>query len=321
MKHILIILGIVALISCQSTQPKEEKAISSTQEITVEKTEVKEIAKTIEKPKFDEIGFASWYGIQFQGKPTASGEVFDRFKLTAAHRTIPFGSVVKVQNLENNKEADVTINDRGPFDEGSIIEVTERTAEILNFKEEAVAKVGINIIKPVDENLILVKDDSFSVDDDDDDDDDDDIDEETAPPAKKGDNKKPATVTPAAPEKKAPAPAPAPAPAKAAPANNSKTAPAEIPTTTIPPSVAPSTNNSGQPKGETVQIGVFKEQRRAEAFRDQIKKDFSEKIFLFSRSGTYVVQIGDFAKREDAVALRERLKAKKINNCFIPPKN
>ncbi len=113
MKHILITLGIVALISCQSTQPKEEEAIAtSTQENTVTKTEVKEIAKTIERPKFDEIGFASWYGIQFQGKPTASGEMFDRFKLTAAHRTIPFGSIVKVQNLENNKEADVTINDR-----------------------------------------------------------------------------------------------------------------------------------------------------------------------------------------------------------------
>ncbi len=314
MKHILTILGIVALISCQSTQPKEEEAVTSTQENSVTKTEVKEITKSIDKTKFDEVGFASWYGIQFQGKPTASGEMFDRFKLTAAHRTIPFGSIVKVQNLENNKETEVVINDRGPFDEGNIIEVTERAAEILNFKDEAVVKVGTNIVKPAEENPILMKDDSFSVDDDDDDDDDDDIDEETAPPAKKGEVKKPATVTPVAPEKKPPVVSPAPA--KTAPANNKTEV---VPTTTIPTTTNPS--NGSQPKGETVQIGVFKEQRRAEAFRDQIKKDFSEKIFLFSRSGTFVVQIGDFAKREDAVALREKLKAKKIANCFIPPKN
>ena len=319
MKHILITLGIVALISCQSSPKKEEAVTTTTQEKIATETEVKEIAKAVEKPKFDEVGFASWYGIQFQGKPTASGEMFDRFKLTAAHRTIPFGSVVKVQNLENNRETEVVINDRGPFDEGNIIEVTERAAEILNFKEETVVKVGTNIVKPAEENPLLVKDDSFSVDDDDDDDDDDDIDEETAPPAKKGEPKKPATVTPVAPEKKPPVVAPTPAPAKTvAPANNSKTAPAEVPTIVTP---APTNNNASQPKGETVQIGVFKEQRRAEAFRDQIKKDFSEKIFLFSRSGTYVVQIGDFAKREDAVALREKLKAKKIANCFIPPKN
>ena len=314
MKHILLILGIVALISCQSTEKKEEPIVNhSVPQTTIEtKSEAQispEITKAIEKPKFDEIGFASWYGIQFQGKPTASGEVFDRNKLTAAHRYIPLGSVVKVQNLDNNKETDVTINDRGPYDDGTIIEVTERAAEILSFKEESIARVGINIIKPAEDNLILVKDDSFSVDDDDDDDDDDDIDEETAPPAKKGDNKKPATVTPApATEKKAPAPAPV------KPATNTKSTPVE-PVTTV------SSIDGAQPKGQTVQIGVFKELRRAELYRDQVKKDFSEKIFLFSRAGTYVVQIGDFTKREDAVALKDRLKAKNITNCFIPPKN
>ena len=310
-------MGIVALISCQSAEKKEEPVVNNSIPTANESKpeipkvpETPEITKVIEKPKFEEIGFATWYGIQFQGKPTASGEIFDRNKLTAAHRTIPFGSVVKVQNLENNKETDVTINDRGPFDEGAIIEVTERAAEILNFKDESVAKVGINIIKPVDENAILVKDDSFSVDDDDDDDDDDDIDEETAPPAKKGEVKKPATVTPApTTEKKAPAPV------KTVPANTKST----VSEPSTPAAVTPV--NGTQPKGHSVQIGVFKEQRRAEVFRDQVKKDFSEKIFLFSRAGTFVVQIGDFSKREDAVALKERLKAKNITNCFVPLKN
>ena len=96
--------------------------------------------------------------------------------------------------------------------------------------------------------------------------------------------------------------------------NNTKSTPVE-PVTTV------SSIDGAQPKGQTVQIGVFKELRRAELYRDQVKKDFSEKIFLFSRAGTYVVQIGDFTKREDAVALKDRLKAKNITNCFIPPKN
>ena len=86
MKHILIILGIIALISCQSSQIKEEEASNSieTHETQPEALkEAKEVVKFPESPKFDEIGFATWYGVQFQGKPTASGEIFDRFKFLA----------------------------------------------------------------------------------------------------------------------------------------------------------------------------------------------------------------------------------------------
>ncbi|MCC5816642.1 MAG: septal ring lytic transglycosylase RlpA family protein [Leptospira sp.] len=95
---------------------------------------------------FDEVGYSSWYGAKYQGKPTASGEPFDQAKLTAAHRTLPMGSIVKVQNLENNKEAMVRVNDRGPFVDGRIIDVSEKAADILDFKDKGIAKVGLTLV-------------------------------------------------------------------------------------------------------------------------------------------------------------------------------
>lgn len=95
---------------------------------------------------FDEIGYSSWYGSKYQGKPTASGEPFDSGKLTAAHRTLPMGSIVRVQNLENKKEAMVRVNDRGPFVEGRVIDVSEKAADILDFKDKGIAKVGLSVV-------------------------------------------------------------------------------------------------------------------------------------------------------------------------------
>lgn len=102
---------------------------------------------------FDEVGLSSWYGQKFQGRPTASGEPFDRMKMTGAHRSLPLGSVVKIQNLDNQKEAVVRINDRGPFVEERIVDVSEKTAELLEFKEKGITKVGITVLKKGDEDL------------------------------------------------------------------------------------------------------------------------------------------------------------------------
>jgi rare lipoprotein A len=70
-----------------------------------------------------ETGVASWYGDPFNGRPTASGEIFDMHKLTAAHRTLPLGTVVRVENISNHQKVDVKINDRGPFVAGRIIDL------------------------------------------------------------------------------------------------------------------------------------------------------------------------------------------------------
>lgn len=92
-------------------------------------------------------GKASFYADKFHGRHTASGEIFDMNKLTAAHRTIPFGSTVRVKNLWNNKYVDVKINDRGPFVEGRIIDLSKAAAEQLAMTAAGVVDVEITVIE------------------------------------------------------------------------------------------------------------------------------------------------------------------------------
>lgn len=88
-------------------------------------------------------GLASWYGPRFHGRPTASGERFDMHQLTAAHRTLPFGTVVRVQSLVNGRTVDVRINDRGPHIGRRVIDLSRAAAQSLGLIE---ARTGI---KPV----------------------------------------------------------------------------------------------------------------------------------------------------------------------------
>jgi rare lipoprotein A len=91
-------------------------------------------------------GEASWYGAEYQGKTTASGEPFDRNAMTAAHKELPFGTWVQVYNLENGRKIRVRINDRGPFVEGRIIDLSEKAADELGMKIAGLAQVGIEIV-------------------------------------------------------------------------------------------------------------------------------------------------------------------------------
>ncbi len=75
-----------------------------------------------------ERGHASWYGGQFHGRRTANGETYDKYALTAAHKTLPFGTIVRVRSLALGREVDVRINDRGPFAPGRVIDVSQAAA-------------------------------------------------------------------------------------------------------------------------------------------------------------------------------------------------
>ncbi len=94
-------------------------------------------------------GFASWYGGKFHGQRTANGEVFDTNLLTAAHRTLPFGTLVKVTNLTNDKSVIVRINDRGPFVEERIIDLSKAAADAIGLTPMGVARVRIEIVQEV----------------------------------------------------------------------------------------------------------------------------------------------------------------------------
>lgn len=95
-------------------------------------------------------GKASYYADKFEGQPTANGEKYKASKLTAAHRTLPFGTKVKVTNLANNEFVVVTINDRGPFIEGRVIDVSKAAAERLSFFNQGTADVRLEIVDPTD---------------------------------------------------------------------------------------------------------------------------------------------------------------------------
>ena len=90
-----------------------------------------------------ETGLASYYGGKFIGRQTANGEIFVANKLTAAHKTLPFGTMVKVTNLTNNKSVVVRINDRGPFVKGRIIDLSEAAAKKIDMMQQGVVKVEI----------------------------------------------------------------------------------------------------------------------------------------------------------------------------------
>jgi rare lipoprotein A len=91
----------------------------------------------------EQTGIASYYGGKFIGRPTANGEIFDATKLTAAHKILPFGTMVKVTNLTNHKSVFVRINDRGPFVAGRIIDLSEAAAKKIDMIQAGVQKVTI----------------------------------------------------------------------------------------------------------------------------------------------------------------------------------
>jgi peptidoglycan lytic transglycosylase len=104
------------------------------------------------EPKPYQVGSASWYGKQFHGRTTASGEDFDMFEFTAAHRKLPLGTFVKVTNLKNGKWIIVRVNDRGPYVGNRIMDLSYSAARMLNFRD-GVERVRIDLIQP--ENVAL----------------------------------------------------------------------------------------------------------------------------------------------------------------------
>jgi len=99
-----------------------------------------------ENYEYDETGIASWYGAAFHGKQTANGEAYDMNALTAAHRTLPMPSFVRVTNLENGRSLVLKVNDRGPFAKGRIIDISRRGAQLLGFQNQGTARVRVQIL-------------------------------------------------------------------------------------------------------------------------------------------------------------------------------
>jgi rare lipoprotein A len=95
------------------------------------------------RPSFSQVGLASWYGVQHEGRKTASGDRFRMNDMTAAHKTLPMDTIVRVTNLETGDMVKVRINDRGPFVKGRIIDLSLAAAHALKFRQDGTARVRV----------------------------------------------------------------------------------------------------------------------------------------------------------------------------------
>ncbi|MDP6391130.1 MAG: septal ring lytic transglycosylase RlpA family protein [Alphaproteobacteria bacterium] len=95
---------------------------------------------------YNKTGIASWYGPKFDGRPTANGEIFDMNEVSAAHKTLPLPTVVRVTNLDNGRALNVRVNDRGPFAHGRIIDMSRRAAQLLGFERKGTALVRVAVL-------------------------------------------------------------------------------------------------------------------------------------------------------------------------------
>jgi rare lipoprotein A len=148
------------------TEPKEqEQTIEKGEQIPLEKVEspvkypkepvsdkeaaaIQKAAATSSEMAVYETGIASWYGGDFHGQRTANGEIYDMYKLTAAHKTLPFNTLVEVENLDNTNRVIVRINDRGPFLKNRIIDLSYKAAQKLGCDADGVAPVSLRILDP-----------------------------------------------------------------------------------------------------------------------------------------------------------------------------
>ncbi len=97
-------------------------------------------------PTYDRVGIASWYGDAFHGRPTANGEIFDKDRISAAHPTLPLPSRVRVTNLDNGRSIELRVNDRGPFVDDRLIDLSQAAARELGFEEQGLARVRVQFL-------------------------------------------------------------------------------------------------------------------------------------------------------------------------------
>jgi rare lipoprotein A len=167
LKILFFVFLTIVLFNFCSTKPKvktepgeqsERKEVSKEtiplKKVETDKVTAKEAAaikKTIETAPAGDVfqaGIASWYGADFHGKRTANGEIYDMYKLTAAHKTLPFHTLLEVENLDNKKRIVVRINDRGPFLKDRILDLSYKAAQKLGCDADGVAPVRLRIVKP-----------------------------------------------------------------------------------------------------------------------------------------------------------------------------
>ena len=146
-ESLAVVLCIASLSAGAASGPNSSEAARKVSRPAVNTAGPLALKKT-HKSKPYQVGTASWYGVQFQGKETASGEPFDMQDFTAAHPSLPLGTFVKVTNLRNGRAVVVRVNDRGPVVDGRIIDLSYNAARALGFKDRGLQTVRLDLIHP-----------------------------------------------------------------------------------------------------------------------------------------------------------------------------
>ncbi|SRR6266496_716854 len=144
-----IVVSIVSLGAGAAQRPtssESSKTQANSKQVAVVIPATLVIGKKTNKPY--QVGTASWYGSYFQGKATASGEPYNMYDMTAAHMNLPLGTFVKVTNLRNGRSAVLRVNDRGPYVDGRVIDVSYNAAKALDFKARGLQRVRIDVVHP-----------------------------------------------------------------------------------------------------------------------------------------------------------------------------
>lgn len=293
MKRIYLFILVLGFIvsSCSSTPQKteqvnEEVSVSqnensfSEDEFFLESDEASKNPISEEKKENVTTGYASWYGKELQGKPTASGEIYDMNKFTAAHRTFPMNSIVLVKNTENGKKQLVRINDRGPYVDGRIIDVSYATAKDLGFAEKGVAPVEIELIQEGKDNFLskLMPQENS---------------EQISQKEKSKTEESPNIL-----EEES---------------NN------DDGLDLVDEEMEPIQENNAdeenltfydnqKPKGYTIQIGAFHKRSYAEKYREELEDEYNMKGFIGTKGNFHFVLIGDFSSKEKAKAFYKKLR-------------
>ncbi|WP_288757215.1 septal ring lytic transglycosylase RlpA family protein [uncultured Brevundimonas sp.] len=159
MRGVLALAGVALLAACSSVGGARPSARPPASQAPVVRDPAPIVSGTMrpyqvrgrwyrpeEQPNYDEVGMASWYGSAHDGRPTSTGERFDMTALTAAHKTLPLPGLVEVTNLETGQRVVVRINDRGPFAEGRIIDLSREAADELGLLAKGVGRVRVRYL-------------------------------------------------------------------------------------------------------------------------------------------------------------------------------
>lgn len=277
MKGPLLLIALFALVACRAPQARtspSDPAVAAGAARGDDPVLQDGVPVEEKSPALMAEGYASWYGKELQGRPTASGDLFDMNKMTAAHREYPMNSLVLIKNLENGKKAMVKVNDRGPYVEGRVMDVSFAAARELGFAEKGTAKVQLELVQAGEDNFMAKADVT------------------SGKRAKKSREGSEEILEPVADlDDEAAEDDEDDAKIKSVGSKKDKI----------------TFLDGKKPKGFTVQVGAFKKKVNAERHRDEILEAYPQKAFIATNGKWHFVCLGDFKSRKQAKDFLKKL--------------